>query len=474
MTANPRKVTLRQCCLAALLACAGTASLAAAPQAMLTPSPDVPGFGDRLDPVADSQFVEQEFSIKGLARKYKGMGKLGAEGKWAASVVSSANPYNTMLIVRRPATAAQFNGIVIIEWLNVSTGYPLDVDWGMTREAILREGYAYIGVNVQKVGVTGVQKLKQFGNRYAELSIPDDDISYDILSQTAQAVRDQAALLLGGLQPSKVLATGHSQSAVRLMTYANAIQPLDQVFDGLLIHGRLGSGAKLASSDNVPSIATIRSDTKVPVFLLQTEMDSAFGTTTSKQLDTDKIRQWEVAGASHADQYLLDNIAEVSGRDVGWTPPKCISPYNALPFYATEIAALNHLKSWVSTGVAPPTAPRLQRDWLGSIKKDVHGNALGGLRLPEIEVPIAKYGHANFTTGSLAFLDLFACVAGGNTNAFDASKLKKLYPTHADYLVKYKAAADAALAKGYIRPVEHAKGIARAQGALSNGYTDTP
>lgn len=461
----PLQTKLRHVSLTALLVCASAASLAAAPQAVVTPNSTVPGFGDRLDPVVDSQFVEQEFSISGLARKYQGTGTLGADGKWAASVVSSANPYNTMMIVRRPATAAQFNGIVIVEWLNVSTGYPLDVDWSMAHEAILREGYAYIGVNVQKVGVTGVQKLKQFGDRYAAMSIPHDDISYDILSQTAQAVRDQAALILGGLQPSKIVATGHSQSAMRLLTYANAIQPLDNVFDGLLIHGRLATGAKLASSDNLPSAAAIRSDTKVPVFLLQTEMDSALGSGTSKQIDTDKIRQWEVAGASHADQYLLDNIAEVSGRDVGWVPPKCISPHNAMPFYATQIAAIHHLKNWMSTGIAPPTAPRLQRDWLGSIKKDANGNALGGLRLPEIEVPIAKYGHANFTTGSLAFLDLFACVAGGNTNAFDASKLKALYPTHADYVAKYTLAATAALLKGYIRPVEYAKGMARAQAA---------
>jgi hypothetical protein len=160
---------------------------------------------------------------------------------------------------------------------------------------------------------------------------------------------------------------------------------------------------------------------------------------------------------------LLDSIGTVSGREVGWTPPACSSPSNAMPFYETEIAAFNHLKNWMATGIAPPTAPRLQRDWLGSIKKDADGNALGGLRLPEIDVPIAKYGHANFTTGSLAFLDLFACVAGGNTNYFTASKLKTLYPTHADYVVKYKAAADAALAKGYIRPVDYVNALKRAQ-----------
>ncbi|MCP5893882.1 alpha/beta hydrolase domain-containing protein, partial [Klebsiella pneumoniae] len=72
----------------------------------------------------------------------------------------------------------------------------------MAHEAILREGYAYVGVNVQKVGVSGVQKLKQFGDRYANASIPDDDISYDIFSQTAQALRDHASGLLGPLKPT--------------------------------------------------------------------------------------------------------------------------------------------------------------------------------------------------------------------------------------------------------------------------------
>lgn len=462
---TPFTTSIRQCCLAAMLACAGASALAGAPQATVAKGLDTPGYGDRADQFGSSNFVEQEYLISGQARKFKGSGTLGSDGKWAASVVSSANPYSTMMIVRRPASAAQFNGIVIVEWLNVSTGYPLDVDWGMAHEAILREGYAYVGVNVQKVGIQGIQKLTQYGDRYANASIPDDDISYDILSQTAQALRDQYGLILGGLKPQKIIASGHSQSAMRLITYTNAIQPLDQVFDGILIHGRLSTGTKMASADNLPSVAAIRADTKVPVFLLQTEMDVALGSGTSKQPDSNSIRQWEVAGASHADQYLLDSIGLVSGREVGWTPPACGSAYNAMPFYETEIAAFNHLKNWMTTGIAPPTAPRITRDWLGSIKKDSNGNAIGGLRLPEIDVPVAKYGHANLTTGSLAFLDLFACVAGGNTKPFTATKLKSLYPTHADYVNKYKAAADAALAKGYIRPVDYTNALKRAQAA---------
>ncbi|RZI82838.1 MAG: hypothetical protein EOP38_14710 [Rubrivivax sp.] len=465
---SPLKTSLRQASLAALLACASASVLAAAPQAAVTPGPAAPGYGDRydIDHLADHGFIEREFIISGVARKFKGSGTLGADGQWNATVVSGNTPYNTLMIVRRPTDPAKFNGIVIVEWLNVSTGYPLDVDWGMAREAILREGYAYVGVNVQKVGIQGIQKLTAYGDRYAQASIPDDDISYDILSQAGQALRDQSALVLGGLKPLKLIASGHSQSAMRLVTYANAIQPLDQVFDGIFIHGRGNTGVKMASGDNLPSVAALRADSKVPIFLLQAEMDVAtFGTKTSKQIDTDRVRHWEVAGSAHADQYLLDNIASVSGREVGWTPPVCSSPYNAMPFYETEIAAFDHLKNWMLNGTPPPVAPRLQRDWLGGIKKDANGNALGGLRLPEIDVPIAKYGHANFTTGSLAFLDLFACVAGGNTNYFKADKLKALYPTHADYVGKYKAAADAALAKGYIRPVEYVNALKRAQAA---------
>ena len=38
----------------------------------------------------------------------------------------------------------------------------------------------------------------------------------------------------------------------------------------------------------------------------------------------------------------------------------------------------------------------------------------------------------------------------GNTTPFTASKLLELYPTHDDYVTKFTAAADEALAKGYL------------------------
>jgi hypothetical protein len=222
----------------------------------------------------------------------------------------------------------------------------------------------------------------------------------------------------------------------------------------------------LSTADTIPGTTALRSDTKVPIFMIQSEMDVAImAPATSKQVDTTMLRHWEVAGTSHADQYLLDNIGLVSTREVAWTPPACSSAYNQTPFYMAQIAAVHHLKEWITHGTVPPVAPRMQRDFIGSIKKDANGNAIGGLRLPELEVPVAKYSQLNTTKGSLAFLDLFACVAGGVTTPFPAAKLATLYPTHTDYVNKYTAAADAAVAKGYIRPVDRDNAVFRAKQA---------
>ena len=134
-----------------------------------------------------------------------------------------------------------------------------------------------------------------------------------------------------------------------------------------------------------------------------------------------------------------------------------------MPFYRVQNAVYSHLVRWATTGVAPPVAPRITRSaLLRRIQRDSNGNALGGLRLPEIDVPFAKYGIDNSTDGSLEFLDLFACVTSGSTEMFSASKLNSLYSSRTDYYNKYKAAADRALAAGYILPADHAKALQQA------------
>jgi hypothetical protein len=443
--------------VAVLAGVAGWAA-AAVPQAAVTPAASGSHFLDRSAQISTAGYTDREFWISGLAKTYRASSSLGSDGKWNAYVYSSNTPYQTVALVRRPADPAKFNGIVIVEWLNVSSGYILDVDWAMGKEEFLRQGYAYVGLTNQKVGMNGLKEKNP--TRYAAGNLPNDDISYDLLSQTAQAVRTQYGTLLGGLVPQKVFATGHSQSAIRLVTYVNAIHRLDRVFDGFVIHGRGNSGFKLSSGDwrGTPSSTVIRNDLNEPVFQIQTEMDVDSQSDTSKAVDTAKIRYWETAGASHSDAYMLEGIYSVSTRP----PASCDKPANSMPFYRVQNAAYSHLVRWTTTGIAPPTAPRIKRSLLGRIQRDSNGNALGGLRLPEIDVPFAKYGIDNGTTGSTEFLDLFACITSGSTEMFSATKLSSLYSSRTDYYTKYKAAADRALAAGYILPADHAKALQQA------------
>jgi hypothetical protein len=91
-----------------------------------------------------------------------------------------------------------------------------------------------------------------------------------------------------------------------------------------------------------------------------------------------------------------------------------------------------------------------------AIARDAMGNAEGGLRLPEIAVPVARY--AGIGTPDLCRLE-------GVAIPFDKATLKKLYPSHADYVAKIGAAVSAAKKAGYLLPPEAAEEIQKAEAA---------
>ena len=56
--------------------------------------------------------------------------------------------------MRRPEDAARFNGTVVVEWMNVSAGESAP-DWDYLNPELMREGYAWVGVSAQALGVDG-------------------------------------------------------------------------------------------------------------------------------------------------------------------------------------------------------------------------------------------------------------------------------------------------------------------------------
>ena len=166
-------------------------------------------------------YVEREFEMSGGATVYQQNGFWGSNGDWSVSVAKNNVPYTTRLLVRYPTDPTKFNGTVVFEWLNDTTGgdqYPV---WSEIYPQVLSDGYAYVGVTAQAAGMSDLAVWDPV--RYGSLGSSNDGQSYDIFTQAAQAVMANSATLLGGLTPSRLIGAGDSQSAFRIVTYVNAI-----------------------------------------------------------------------------------------------------------------------------------------------------------------------------------------------------------------------------------------------------------
>lgn len=131
-------------------------------------------------------YAEQEYFFSGTARTFTSEQPLTGDGKWKVQQGSPA-PYKSRMVVRAPIDPKRFNGTVVVEWLNVTAGRDIDVDWDYGYNQLLRDGFAYVGVTAQTVGFNALTAWDP--ERYGSLSSPSDDYSYDIFSQAGQALR---------------------------------------------------------------------------------------------------------------------------------------------------------------------------------------------------------------------------------------------------------------------------------------------
>ncbi len=385
-------------------------------------------------------YVEEEFFITGMANVYN------TPPLTTGTIVSSNHPYKTRIVVRRPADAKRFNGTVVLEWLNVSAGFDLDARWQAgSGDHLMRQGYAWVGVSAQRVGIhqpgTGLRHWRPV--RYGTLDVTDggtlvnDQLAFDIFSQAGQAVMNPVGVdPLGGLKPERIVATGGSQSAARLGIYYNSIQPLANLFDAFLL---------------VVANPTVRTDIGVPVFKLHSETEAVFialgvpfPPSPPLQPDSDTHRTWQVAGTSHIDGTLIDNLRPIANRDAILLPPLglCAFPEGSrVPFHHVDGAALDHVVRWVTDGTPPPTAPLITT--IGSsVPRDGLGLVLGGIRLAALEVPTAL--NTGLNGGP------FFCPLSGTHIAFDQAQLDELYPNHGSYVNAVQAVVLGNLAAGYI------------------------
>jgi Alpha/beta hydrolase domain len=436
-------------------------------------------------------YVTEEFFLSGKATSFKRVGQLTEDGNWQVAHAATA-PFTTRMVVVRPADPGKFNGAVVVEWLNVSSGTDLAADWGAMHREIVRDGFAYVGVSVQKVGVEGGPSLtpntvplkKADPARYGRLSLPGDAFAYDIYSQAGRAVRGAAgAAVLGPLVAKRLLATGDSQSAAFLTTYVDAIDPSAKVYDGYLIHSRFADAASIEGTSrfegpsDMPATVKLRADLRVPVITVITETDllgsdlAGFhldGFSSVVQADTNRLRTWEIAGAAHVDTYVLGAAAIDSGSApvaqlaAAYAPTdtvgvKLAKRVNSAPqHHYVVMTALWNLDRWVRDGREPPKAPRLKTlavDKPGAppqLVLDANGDAAGGIRTPWVDVPTARLSGVGNSPGNLGSLV-------GVTEPFDQVLLDKLYPGgRTEYLQKFNRSLATAIKAGFILPTDAA------------------
>lgn len=468
--------------IATLLAIASpAASLAAEQQNVLGTLPSVvrpPALGTAMSatvmPLAAFGYLEEEYFLQGQANRYRIQDPMHD-----AQLIDSGNPYVTRVLVRRPKDPVRFNGTVVVEWLNVSLDQDIDFVFGATRELLVRDGYAWIGVSAQR---NGVAALKQWNpERYKALTVTasnvdpvdgreidpadplvmaigGDVLAWDIFSEVAQLVIAQPDSLLGGLRAKRVIGAAESQSTLKVSTYYNTIQPLHRVYDGFLFYDRS---------------STLRADVGTKSITVGTEIFTAL-LGYPPQNDTDHQRWWELNGASH---FSLDEmqsyIDPLIARDAAFRTPQgkaqsitdltlakgpcqTTSLYSRVPNGDVLKAALKSLNSWIAGGPAPATAPRFVVDDQNPPQyvRDAKGEILGGIRTAARDAAMS----INVGIGQGPGF----CGPSGSHADFTPAELCQTYGSHDAFVRRVRAVVNANIRDGVLLPEEAARTVSEA------------
>jgi hypothetical protein len=412
-------------------------------------------------------YTVEEYFLEGEATSYRAASgtAAGVDGRWHVEPYETAS-YKTRIYVVVPQDPTAFNGTVLVNWQNVTLG----CDLGMPEEDHLTKGYAWVGVTTQRVAMEGQPSLavdmspmpglcEWDPERYGTLHHPGDAFSYDIYTQAVRYLREgrtEGIDVLHGLEPQRYVALGGSQSAMRLGSYINIAHAKARVIDGyfLTVHWGLcppppdmslvesfGFTEELRFAGN----AQIRDDGGTPILVLNSESE-ALMVAMVRQPDSDTFRFWEMAGTAHAGGDLMESMTAAVARD-GLQMGDGLSALpkrNTVRWDYVQRAGLANLVDWVVSGNIPPSIEPigLDADQPGAFRTDRFGNALGGVRLPDLVAPLAVHSGSN-DLGPAAALS-------GQTTPFSPEQIAELYADAATYQEAWDGAVDDLAALGLV------------------------
>jgi Alpha/beta hydrolase domain len=417
----------------------------------------IPGPGLPPLALAEAGYMEEEYFVSGEA-----------EGV----------PYRTSLLVRRPADPSAFSGVVLVETIHAAGAVPFSAH----HIALAADGHGYAMVASQKVALDSHVKPSN-PDRYASLDVPDPSgatagpgmsagataesmaahmrdlermapVSNAILSQVGALLKsDPPVGPFGSLRVTHLIMGGSSQTGGTTLgfirvAHAGARMPDGRpVFDGY--YPSLAGGSEPVTGGDAAVVHALGEGDIMggrPLGYRRPDGDEP----------NDRYRLYEIVAASHVPTRGYESAAEIFPLLADADPAS--GELSQFPAAMPYMAAVHNLIEWVTKGIAPPRAERIETDASGEIVRDEHGNARGGVRLSYVDVPFATYIAS--TAGETMFQRMI-----GLQVPFSKEQLSTLYPTHDDYVAKVKASVDGLVHDRWIFPQDGEEILAEAEAA---------
>ncbi|WP_363508956.1 alpha/beta hydrolase domain-containing protein [Burkholderia sp. LMU1-1-1.1] len=459
----------------------GMPTLVAVPNSGKPPLSSADRPGTEYSDLARHGYQEEEYYLSGIAPAITAAGEQLLRA-----------PYTTRILIRKPVDPARFNGTVVIEpfsWFGER-----GAGWILTREYLLRQGYAYVGytLNINKPRrdpkflsdklMEVADDVKQYGRivnfdfmrrydyaRYAPLGAYYDPERFkrggapDPFPPQAQAIAAQLAMVLKSNSPTGPLAN----LDVRRV-YVNSWAVTAQVWMDYLDQGRhqqwrMPDGRPLIDAYMTGRMAygevggdVVRVPRKMPgdapfvTVYSQSELmhDAIEGIELPPDTDSPQLRYYEVTGMPHL--RLADLGTEHTERfaaDVGKAgDARCRTLYDE-PVQMVVSALLDGMDRWVREGTAMPRAPRVERKGRSVVRDPATGNMLGGVRPPWISVPSSRYMTDQETNCGLVY---------DTKIPYSRAQLRKLYGTSGNYAEQFEQAKARSVKEGYLLPADAA------------------
>ena len=269
----------------------------------------------------------------------------------------------------------------------------------------------------------------------------------------------QVFVSAAGLLPIMQTGTGPESSGNGAPTFANPDFP--GVNDGPLTIGEI-VGKVEARGEVPPKMLLVSSTTDY--YSLRASLGRTGASGTADRPLPNNVRMYDIAGGSHVRVPKSPTCKLPPGR-LDWTP--------------VSRALLLRLDDWVSHNAEPPAselmplepasgeppALRAPTKFTAAViqvpKRDSDGNALGGVRLPDIAVPTGTNGGQNQP-------QTFTCMLVGSFSAFAATKaerertgdirpsIEERYRRRDDYVNRVRIAAQDLIVRGFLLPEDAA------------------